>query len=127
LEIFTPSFGQVVPSVGSRTCGVGVGVATGVGVGVATGVGVGSAGFNTGLIAGFAPAFVATPLFHANLFPDLMQVNFLPLTVEVAPAFVHLAPALTAAFEGAAVISVRETNMASTRRRRFIGKNYQFK
>jgi hypothetical protein len=42
-----------------------------------------------------------------------MQVNFFPATVDVAPAFVHLAPALTAAKDGAAIrdiISKRARN-----------------
>jgi hypothetical protein len=43
---------------------------------------------------GFAAAFTETPLFHTSFDPDLMQVNFFPLAVAVAPTFVHLAPAL---------------------------------
>ena len=74
------------------TLGVGVGVAVGLGVGVA--VGVGSTGLKTGLGNGFGAALIATPLFQASLFPDLIQVNFLPKAVAVAPALVHLAPAL---------------------------------
>jgi hypothetical protein len=73
------------------TVGVGVGVGTGVGVGV------GSAGLKTGLGDGFGAALIATPLFHASFLPDLTQVNFLPEAVAVAPALVHLAPALGAA------------------------------
>jgi len=46
---------------------------------------------------------IATPLFQTSLLPDLMQVNFLPATVDVAPTFVHLAPALAAAKEGPAI------------------------
>jgi hypothetical protein len=34
------------------------------------------------------------PLFHTSFVPDLMQVNFFPATVDVAPALVHFAPAL---------------------------------
>jgi hypothetical protein len=37
---------------------------------------------------------IATPLFQTRFLPDLIQVNFLPLAVAVAPALVHLAPAL---------------------------------
>jgi hypothetical protein len=37
---------------------------------------------------------IATPLFQTSFDPDLMQVNFLPEAVAVAPALVHLAPAL---------------------------------
>ena len=72
--------------------GVGVGVATGVGVGV----GVGSTGLSTGFTVGFGAALIAIPLFHSSLVPDLMHVNFFPEAVAVAPAFVHLAPALGA-------------------------------
>ena len=74
------------------TLGVGVGVAVGLGVGVA--VGVGSTGLKTGLGNGFGAALIATPLFQASLFPDLIHVKFLPEAVAVAPALVHLAPAL---------------------------------
>jgi hypothetical protein len=80
---------------------VGVGKAVGVEVGV--GVGVGSTGLKTGFKSGFGAAFTATPLFQTSLLPDLMQVNFLPATVDVAPTFVHLAPALAAAKEGPAI------------------------
>ena len=38
-----------------------------------------------------------TPLFQTNLFPDLMQVNFKPEKLEVAPNLLHVAPALIAA------------------------------
>jgi hypothetical protein len=77
--------------------GVGVGVGVGVivargdgeGVGVAVGEALGEA---TG--AGFA---TATPLFHTNLFPLFIHVYFLPLYVEVAPAFEHFVPGVTAA------------------------------
>jgi hypothetical protein len=41
-----------------------------------------------------AAALIATPLFQTSFDPDLMQVNFLPEAVAVAPALVHLAPAL---------------------------------
>ena len=78
--------------------GVGVGTGVGVGVGVTSGVGagegVGSTGFNTGFRFGFGAAFVGVPLFQTSLVPDLTHVNFFPLAVAVAPAFVHLAPAL---------------------------------
>ena len=100
---------------------MGDGVAIGEGVGVTTGVGVGvgATGFNTGLKSGFGAAFTATPLFHTNLFPDLMQVNFLPPAIAKAPALVHFAPALTAAKEGAA-ISERDRAMAKIMRLRDI-------
>jgi hypothetical protein len=82
---------------------VGVGEAVGVGVGVAVAVGVGSTGLKTGFNSGFGAAFTATPLFQTSLLPDFMQVNFFPATVDVAPTFVHLAPALAAAKEGPAI------------------------
>ena len=77
--------------------GVGDGNAVGVelGVGEATGVGVADGvGFGTE---------IATPLFQTSFLPLFMQVNFLPLAVAVAPAFLQLSPALTAAmaFNGA--------------------------
>ena len=81
--------------------GVGVGVGVGVATGVGVGVGVGSTGLKTGFRSGFAAALTVTPLFHTSLFPDLTHVYFLPAETEVAPALVHLAPALTAALEGA--------------------------
>ena len=120
--IFAPTTGQSVPSVGSCTSGIGagVGVATGVGVGV----GVGSVGLKTGFRFGFGAAFIVTPLFQTNLFPDLMHVYFLPPVVDVAPAFVHLAPALTAANDGAAIKEIATTN-ARKRRERFMAKRYQ--
>jgi hypothetical protein len=65
-----------------------------VGLGVGVGVGVGSTGFATGFDVGLGAALIATPLFHTKRVPDLIQVNFLPLAVAVAPALVHLAPAL---------------------------------
>jgi hypothetical protein len=58
-------------------------------------LGVGFFAFGVG--EGF---LTTTPLFQTSLLPDLMQVNFFPATVDVAPAFVHLAPALAAAKDG---------------------------
>ena len=95
--------------------GVGVGVGAGAGVGVGEGVGVGS-GVGVGEGVGVATGeglLTATPLFQTSFVPDLMQVNFFPPDIEVAPAFVHLAPALTAANDGAAtkdIISRRASN-----------------
>ena len=89
--------------------GVGVGVSTGVGVGV------GSTGLKTGFGLGFGAALTATPLFHTSLVPDLTQVNFFPAAVAVVPALAHLAPALTAALEGA-VIREREMITESNNR-----------
>jgi hypothetical protein len=68
---------------------------------------------------GFAAAFTATPLFQTSLVPDLTQVNFFPPVVDVAPALVHLAPALTAAKDGLANKEMATTN-ARKRIRRFI-------
>jgi hypothetical protein len=84
--------------------GVGVGVGTGVGVGV----GVGSATGND--------FFTVTPLFHNNLLPDFMQVNFLPLAVAVAPALVHFAPALTAALAETCVVARIKRQAIATKR-----------
>jgi hypothetical protein len=65
---------------------VGVGVGVGITSGVGDGVGV---GLTTGT--------TFTPLFHTSFFPDLMQVYFTPLYVEVIPALLQLCPAFTAA------------------------------
>jgi hypothetical protein len=82
--------------VGTTGVGVGVAVSVGTGVGIDDGVGagVGSTGLNTGFGDGFGAALIATPLFQTSFVPDLTQVNFLPEAVAVAPALVHLAPAL---------------------------------
>jgi hypothetical protein len=71
-----------------------------------------------------AAALIVTPLFQTSLLPDLMQVYFLPSVVDVAPAFVHLAPALTAAKDGAAINEIATTK-ARKRRERFMAKRYQ--
>ncbi len=70
--------------------GVGVGVAEGVGVGVGSGDGD---GVGVGIATGVG-GLMATPLFHTSFLPDLMQVNFFPPAVDVAPTLVHLSPAL---------------------------------
>ncbi|ASY20160.1 hypothetical protein A7sIIA15_04705 [Candidatus Planktophila vernalis] len=76
---------------GSNLVGVGVGEgvadAEGVGVGVAEGVGVAT---GTGCLT-------ATPLFHTNFFPDLMQVYLIPDDVLVLPSTLQAVPGLTAA------------------------------
>jgi hypothetical protein len=76
---------------GSNFVGVGiadaVGVAVGVGVAVALGVGLATG-------AGF---LIATPLFHTNFLPDLMQVYLIPDDVLVFPSVLHVVPGLTAA------------------------------
>ncbi len=85
-----------------RSFGVGIGVGVGVGVGVNVGVGVGvgvadGEGVGVGVTVGVATGvggLMATPLFQTSFLPDLMQVNFFPPAVAVAPIFVHLAPAL---------------------------------
>ena len=38
-----------------------------------------------------------SPLFQTNLLPDLMQVQVLPLAIEVDPTVLQVVPALTAA------------------------------
>ena len=76
------------------TLGEGVGVAVGLGDGDGDGVGVCSTGLKIGSPDGFGAAVITTPLFQTSFVPDLMQVNFLPEAVAVAPALVHLAPAL---------------------------------
>jgi hypothetical protein len=92
-------FSTILENVRSLKVGVGVDVGVGVGSGVDVGVGVGSGngvGVGVGVTTG-AGFFIATPLFQTSFVPDLMQVNFLPATVEVAPTFVHFAPGLGAA------------------------------
>jgi hypothetical protein len=71
--------------------GIGVGVTTGAGVGNATGVG-------EGVAAAFGLAATFTPLLQTSLLPDLIQVYFKPLTVEVVFNLGQALPALTAAF-----------------------------
>jgi hypothetical protein len=46
-----------------------------------------------------------------------MQVNFFPATVDVAPTFVHLAPALAAAKEGPAIRDSESTRARIKRER----------
>jgi hypothetical protein len=65
--------------------------------------------------------FTATPLFQTRLLPLLMQVNFLPAEVDVAPAFEHLAPALVRAWTG--VTPSRVTARRTTRTLRIM-KSY---
>jgi hypothetical protein len=98
--------------------GVGVGVGVGIGVGVRVGIGVGSGvGDGEGVGVGVATGvgfLTTTPLFQTSFVPDLMQVNFFPLAVAVAPTFVHLAPAFgAAAWRG--VARVRSKTIASPR------------
>jgi hypothetical protein len=74
------------------------GVGVGVGVGVTVGVGVGiTSGVGEGVGVGLTTGTIFTPLFHTNFFPDLMQVYFTPLVVDVAPNLLQLCPLFTAA------------------------------
>ena len=78
-------------------------------------MGVGSTGLKTGFGDGFGAAVIAMPLFQTSLLPDLMQVNFLPAEIDVAPAFVHFAPALgVAAWTG--VVSAMSKIIDSNKR-----------
>jgi hypothetical protein len=89
-------------SVGVTAC---VGEVDGVGDGVREGVGLGAA--------------IATPLFHLSFFPTFTQVNFLFALMALAPSFVQLAPALTAA--ALLAIGVRaKTNAKLNRTSRFM-------
>ena len=101
--------------------GVGDAEGEGEGIGVALGVGVGSTLGSSGTTT--VDFFTATPLSQTNLLPDLMQVNFFPLTTEVDPAFEHVVPALTAAIATVPVSS--EATSANTRAIRFIRKFWQ--
>lgn len=111
--IFTPTNEHKLPSTGNCFSGVAIVVGVEIGFGVGVGVGDDSTGLNTGFNSGFAAALTITPLFQTNLVPDFTQVNFLPAETEVAPALVHLAPALTAAFEG---VATKETARITDRR-----------
>jgi hypothetical protein len=73
---------------------------------------------------GFGAALIAKPLFQTSFFPDLTQVNFLPDAVAVTPAFVHLAPALTAAKDGAEIMA-SDSSSATKTLLRVITKRYQ--
>jgi hypothetical protein len=82
--------------------GEGVGDTTGAGVDKTTGTGVGDGvgvcvTTEVGVGVGFGLAATFTPLFQTSLFPDLMQVYLIPLTVEVEFSFGQESPALTAA------------------------------
>ena len=81
--------------------------------------------FASGVGEGFgAAALIATPLFHTSFVPDLTHVNFLPDAVAVDPALVHLAPAFTAAKEGAE-IKDKQSSSAIRILLRVITKRYQ--
>jgi hypothetical protein len=102
------------------TTGVGVGIGIGIGVDVGVGVGVGfgvGSGVGEGEGVGVATGegfLIATPLFQTSFVPDLTQVNFFPAFVAVAPALVHLAPALgVAAWTGVARVKSKTIAIAS--------------
>ena len=81
--------------------------------------------FASGVGEGFGAAdFIATPLFQTSFVPDLTHVNFLPDAVAVDPGLVHLAPALTAAKDGA---EIKDNDSSSANRTllRIITKRYQ--
>ena len=69
-----------------------MGVGAIVGVGVNSGVGVGE-----GVDVGFTTGTTFTPLFQTIFFPDLMQVYFMFLAIEVTPTLLQICPLLTAA------------------------------
>jgi len=76
---------------------VGEGDGVGVEVGVTAGVGVGiGSRVATGIGEGFATGLITMPLFQTSFLPDLMHMNFLLATTDVAPTLLHLDPALTA-------------------------------
>ena len=109
-----------------RTIGAGVGVGVGVTVGVGVGVGSGDGdgdGVGVGVTTGVG-FLIATPLSQTSFDPDLMQVNFFPLAVDVAPTFVHFAPALAAAKDGAAIKEIMRAK-AKARRERVMVTRYQ--
>jgi hypothetical protein len=102
-------------NVGTTGVGVGVGIGIGVDVGVGSGVGDGE-GVGVGVATGEG-FLTTTPLFQTSFVPDLMQVNFFPPETEVAPAFVHLAPALTAANDGVAIRDIISKSARNKRER----------
>ena len=62
--------------------------------------------------------FTTTPLSQTIFLPDLTQVNFLPETVEVAPSFEQVVPALAAANVGD--VDTKGRSNATTKAIRFI-------
>ena len=65
-------------------------------------------------------AFTATPLFQTSLPLFLIQVNLRPATVETCPAFLHAAPALTAADDAGAPTSAIANATTNENREIFI-------
>jgi hypothetical protein len=59
-------------------------------------------------------ALTGTPLFQNNFLPDLVQVYFLPKTIEEDPALLQGEPAFTAA--KAVAVSEQLTKMQESRR-----------
>jgi hypothetical protein len=59
---------------------------------------------------------MVTPLFQTSFFPDLIHKNFFPEAVAVAPAFVHFAPALTAALAETCVVARIKRQAIATNR-----------
>jgi hypothetical protein len=57
---------------------------------------------------------LTTPLFQISFFLDLMQVNFLPLKVDVFPIFEHAVPGFMAASAGAVRPAKKRTNTKVT-------------
>ena len=77
---------------GAVNVGAGLGVTEGAGTGFGATEGVGTGTF-TGV------GLTTTPLLHTKFLPDLRQVYFFPEETTVCPAFLHIAPGLTAAEE----------------------------
>jgi len=80
------------------------------GEGVALGV-----GFETG---------ISTPISQTNFLPVLIQVNFLPETVEEDPALVQVAPAFTAPIAGDVSKELKKAIETTMARDFFIEKWY---
>jgi hypothetical protein len=100
--------------------GVGVGSGEGDGLGVGLSVGVGPEGVGDGVAAG-AAALIVTPLLQTNFLPFLIQVYSLPAFLLSCPAFLHVAPALTAALEIKGLTPRVKTATNEMARARFIG------
>lgn len=98
--------------------GVGVGVGKGDGVGSVVGVGIGcgvavSEGAGDGVGDGIGAREAC--FFQVNFLPCLVQMKLAPFDVLTCPAFVHFAPALTAAFASIAGIETREIERSAMR------------
>jgi len=84
--------------------GEGDKVGSGVGEALIAGVGEG-----VGVMTGFGTA-ITTPLFQTSFFPDLVQVNVLPLNTSFVPTLGHELPALGLA--ASATVNVEITRAA---------------